>query len=410
MEPMWGIPYVLYNFYLSLYMKAQGVSDQQIGFLISLGFLSGVVFSFFAGMLTDALGRKRTTLIFDLLAWPTMIAIYMASRSFPMFALATVVGSTVRIVGVSWNMLVIEDATTEERVAAFNLINIINVSMGIFTPLAGVLIKTLGIIAGERILMAFAALSMAAMMLIRNHYLEETQIGQEILAERRHSRQPASRSVFMFYGRIFEALRSSPARKMILAVTILFNTYVPLGTFASLYYGPYLTEVLRLDKAGISLLGGIHAAVMLAILSLVTPAIAGGRRVRAMILGLVLQAVSLLLLIVIPRRHFGLAVATIALFAVGFGLFRPFLDSTLAEVTQGRARAGFYALQNLAVSLLCAAMGSVSGFLYHWNPISIYLVSIGILLVCTAILLSYSRRERLEQEPAPLCRAAGGAP
>ena len=187
---------------------------------------------------------------------------------------------------------------------------------------------------------------------------------------------------------------------MILAMTILFNTYLPLGTVASLYYGPYLTEVLRLDKAAISVLGGVHAVVMLAVLALLTPLIPRTRRVPAMLGGLLIQILALVLFIIIPRGRFGPAIATVGLFAAGLGFYRPFMDSTLAEVTEGRERPGFYALQNLMISTLCATTGFFSGFLYRRNPILIYLLSIGILLVCTAILLAYNRRERPGRSPA----------
>jgi len=67
-EPLWGIPFVLYNFYLSLYMKEIGVTNQEIGYLIAIGFLAGTIFSMFGGVITDKLGRKKTTLIFDLIS------------------------------------------------------------------------------------------------------------------------------------------------------------------------------------------------------------------------------------------------------------------------------------------------------------------------------------------------------
>ena len=393
-EPLWGIPFVLYNFYLSLYMRAHGVTDQQIGFLISLGFISAVVFSFFGGIVTDALGRKRTTLIFDLFAWPISILLYMLADRFWMFALATVVGGALRIVMVSWHLLIVEDAGTEERVAAYNLINMINICTGVITPLGGILVRSLGIIAGERILLGFAVVSMTVMIFLRNHYIKETTLGREILAERRRARHFHPRSVFLFYGRIFEALRDEPQRKLVLAATILFSTYVPIGTFSSLYYAPYLTEVLGLSKHVISILGSVSSVVLFLVLAVLAPRIPSGRRLWAMIAGLLIQITSLLLFIIIPRHSLAWALVCAAVFAVGYGLLRPFLDAMLAEVTEGRERAGFYALQNLAISFLSAGVGFISGFLYHRNPVLIYLLSMGILLACASLLIYYGKSRR----------------
>ena len=67
-EPLWGIPFVLFNFYLSLYMKELGVTNQQLGYIIALGYISGTVISLSSGIVTDHLGRKRATLIFDFIS------------------------------------------------------------------------------------------------------------------------------------------------------------------------------------------------------------------------------------------------------------------------------------------------------------------------------------------------------
>ena len=267
-------------------MKSQGVSDQELGFLIAIGFISGTVASAFAGIFTDSLGRKKTTLIFDLLGWPASILLLIAADRFLLFALATILGSAVRIAGVSWHLLLVEDAMPEERVAAYNLINIniINISSGAVTPLAGMLVARAGMVAGERMLMTFAAISMTAMMILRHRAVRETRIGEEILRERHE----------------------------------------------------------------------------------------GGA--------------ALVSFFAIPKACLGWAVVPVILFASGYGLFRPFLDSILAEATEGRDRAGLYGLQNLAISVLSALLGSISGFLYHLHPGTLYLLSLSLLLGCLGLL------------------------
>lgn len=58
-EPMFGIPFVLYNFYLSLYMKSQGISDTQIGYLIAINFTFSALFSLFGGVISDHFRKKK---------------------------------------------------------------------------------------------------------------------------------------------------------------------------------------------------------------------------------------------------------------------------------------------------------------------------------------------------------------
>ncbi len=386
-QPLWGIPFTLYSFYLSLYMKAQGVTDAQIGFLIGLGSITSILFALIGGMITDALGRKKTTLIFDLISWPGSLFIYFIANSFWLFALAIVLNNVLRIVAVSWNLMVVEDATREQQVGAYNLINAINIAVGIFTPTAGLLVHYLGIISAERILIVFAMVSMTTMSLCRNYHYRETKVGLRILAEARRKKRKNSFHIG-FYRDTLAVLKSKPTILMALSIVILYNTYIPIGTYTSLYFAPYLTDILKLDKSAISIFGGIIATTMFSIFVLLLPVISRGNRVTHMITGTVIQIFSLLLLIIIPPAHFWLGIVAVVLFAAGFGIAKPFVDSLLAEVTTGKERSGVYALNNTIIATLCALMGFTSGYLYHIWPALIYILSIFILLGCTGILIA----------------------
>ncbi|MEE0731717.1 MAG: MFS transporter [Oscillospiraceae bacterium] len=71
-EPLWGIPYNLIAPFATLYMYTQGITDVQIGLILSITMVVQVFFSFFGGILTDKLGRKFTTMMGDFSAgrWP----------------------------------------------------------------------------------------------------------------------------------------------------------------------------------------------------------------------------------------------------------------------------------------------------------------------------------------------------
>lgn len=408
-QPLWGIPYTLYTFYLSLYMKSQGVSDHQIGFLISLGFVSGFAASIFTGMVIDALGRKRALLIFDLLAWPAMVALYAAADRFWHFALAASLGNAaLRIASVAWNLTLVEDALPEERVAAFNLFNLINVTIGILTPAAGLLIRRFGIVAGERALLGFAAVSMTAMMLIRNRCLQETTVGREILDERRRYGGKITGNPVLFYSRTLDCLRARPRTRLIILAVVLFNTFAAFGSFNSLYYTLYLTEALRLDKTAIAFLGGVNSCALFAVLAFLVPALKSAHRRGAVFWGLGLQAAALVMYVLIPRASLYWAMAATLVFAFGFGLFRPFLDSLLAGATEGKERAGLYSVMHLCLTSLCALMGVVSGYLYHLRPALLYLVCLGMLGAC-GILLRFGLGSRRERAGAVSSPEAGGS-
>lgn len=387
-EPLWGIPYVLYSFYLSLYMKEQGVTATELGYLISIGFIAGILFSLIGGWITNRLGRRKTTLIFDFISWPVALLVYLISGSFWMFALAQVINSIVKIVSVSWNLMVVEDATPREQVAAYNLLNAVNISVGVITPLAGIFIKQMGIIHGERILLGFAVLSMSTMILIRNHYYRETKVGQEILNERKEYHLTRARDGWKPDFSLWQTLKEKPRLVKVLALSVLFNAYLPIGTYTSLYYAPYLTEALKLDKSAIAILGGINAAVMLGIFIFVAPRLPHRKRFSLMALGIIIQMLALTLFITIPPASFGLTTVCVAVFALGYGVAKPFIDAALAEVSGGRERAGIYTIHSTAISIISAGLGFASGYLYEIRPALIYLISIGILLGCIGFLIN----------------------
>lgn len=403
-EPLWSIPFALYSFYLGLYLKGRGIGDAQIGYLISIGFVASIIFSLLAGKLTDVLGRKRTTLIFDMLAWPGAMLIYLFADNFWMFALAQVVNSMTKITAVSWNLMVIEDADSEQQVAAYNLINAIVIASGLLTPLAGIIVKRCGIIGGEQVMLGLAALSMAAMILGRNCYYRETSVGRQIINERRAQLEPNDRKED---GGVWRTLWTKPLIAPVLLFSMLFNIYIPIGTYSSLYYGPYLTEVLKLDKAEIALLGGINAGVMLAVIWLLVPLVSRIRRSWLLFAGIGIQMAALVLLMVIPPGSFGAAVVVIGLFAVGYGMTKPLVDSILAIVTTGRERAGIYAIHNAGISLFSAGLGLGSGYLYRQNPATLYLASIMILLLgvgCLVWLERQSAKQTVKWEAQEYCK------
>jgi len=389
-EPLWGVPFVLFNFYLSLYMKELGVTDLQLGYIISIGFIAGTTFSLLSGAITDKLGRKKTTFIFDFISWPVAVIIYLVSNSFVLFAVATIANSLNRIVAVSWNLMVVEDADNEQRVVAFNLLNIINIATGVLIPLAGILVEAYGVVISERVFLAFAAISMSIMMILRNHLYKETSVGQHIIEERKKnpSRINLKNILPIKAARTF---KGNPKAMIAAAVYILFFIYIPLGTFNSLYFAPFMTEALGLEKSSIAILGGVYSGVMFIIFVFIIPFVSRMDHTKNMQLGLGIQATALVALILIPAGSMAAAIICIAAYAAGFGVFRPFVDSMLAEVTEGRERAGVYSMVNTITCTITAIIGFVSGSIYLYNPRLIYAASVIILAISVALLGVYCK-------------------
>ena len=108
-EPMWALFGVVIMYYAPLYMIGVGLSSAQVGLLGSIMLAFSFVFQTLAATITNRLGRKRTSLIWDLVSWTLPMLIWAFAHDFAAFLLAAILNASVRIVSVSWSLLVIED-------------------------------------------------------------------------------------------------------------------------------------------------------------------------------------------------------------------------------------------------------------------------------------------------------------
>lgn len=392
-EIAFGLSSVLYNFYLSLYMKAQGITDIQIGYLISLGALFNAICAIFGGVITNRLGRKKTTYIFELIAWPGSVILYLLSSSFWMFALARIINSASMISTMSWHLMILEDADDRQRVHAFNLLTIINMALGIITPIGGLIVSAYGVVNSERGFLIFAAVTMITSMTLRNRAYTETSVGQMILKKNKSVPIREELKGLVQMG-AFKAMFSTPTIALTFAALLLHGMFFTLGSTMSLYFAVYFTEVLKFDQSAVSVIGGINSAVLLTICIFVNPVlskkITGLRRmILIMMTSIFMKITYSVFAITMPANHFIFAAAAIIIYSTGFGIGNIYTEPILAKVTEGiqQDRAGLYALDYTLSSVFSMAIASASGYLYSRNPHSIYIISI---IVLSLSMLSFS--------------------
>ena len=68
-EPLWFIPYSLFSPFQPLYMRKLGLSSVEIGTTLTIGFLLQMVFGLLGGVITDKMGRRKATVIYDTISW-----------------------------------------------------------------------------------------------------------------------------------------------------------------------------------------------------------------------------------------------------------------------------------------------------------------------------------------------------
>ena len=392
-ELAFGIPFALMNFYKTLYMKELGISDIQIGYLISIQFISGAVFALFGGAITDALGRKKTLFIFDLIAWPVSIFILLFANGFWTFALAAVANSANQIVMVAWTCFLIEDAGSEERVAAFNLTNLLMQCAGIITPIAGIIVGNYGIVTGHRIILLFGAITLGVRIILRNIHTVETKIGQEILMSRRKNQPVLDLDL---YKRSLKVMLKQP--QVVVAVLMIVIVDIGLVIFSftnrSNYFVPYLTEVLKLDKLYISTIGTVSSIVMILVFAVFIPNLSGKDYKKTLVYAILLEVTAFLLLLFTREGNLMIVIICAAIYFLGFSLIRTYMDFILAEAAEGKERAGIYSLTYVMTSVVIGTLGPLIGLLYTTKPRMIVMAAV---LLLVLLLFMLSRFVRLDK-------------
>lgn len=186
-EPLWGLSMQLVLPYASVFMLALGVRDTKIGLIATLGILSQVVFGLLSGVITDKLGRRATTALFDIVAWVIPCLIWAAAQNFWWFLIASVVNGAWQVTQNSWDCLLVEDVERTQIPTVYSLVKIAAEFSALFAPIAALLVSHFGLVPAVRILYLNAAFIMSVKIWLLFRYSTETAVGRVRMAERKVS-------------------------------------------------------------------------------------------------------------------------------------------------------------------------------------------------------------------------------
>ena len=136
-EPMWGLSMNLCLPYATVYMLAFGLNDIQVGIITSIYMFSQMIFAFLSGALIDKMGRRKSTMVFDFLAWSIPVLYGHLARDFG-FCAGGAFNGMMKITTVSWDCLLIEDAPKINNSNIFLAIIFGNLS-ALFAPISSIL-------------------------------------------------------------------------------------------------------------------------------------------------------------------------------------------------------------------------------------------------------------------------------
>ena len=354
-EPLWGIPFNLYAPYASLYMLAFGLDDAQIGFLATVGMLFQVFWTLLSGAITDKLGRKRTTLIFDIISWSVPTLIWAIAQNYNYFLIAAIVNATWRITLNSWNCLLVEDTDPELLVDIYSWIYIAGLLAAFVAPATGLFVNRFGLVSTVRALYLLAFVMMTAKFLILNAMVTETQQG---LVRMQETRGEHLFGVLQGSGDVLRAILHTPATLYTAGLMILLSI---AGTIRGTFWSILVAEDLQISTTYIAIYPFVRSIAMLIFYFVVMPRLRELKVYKPMIFGFIGLIISQIILINTPPGNYGILLLATAL--EGFAIPAAFtlLDALTVITVDAAERARIMAWLNLAVILGSSPFGWIGG-------------------------------------------------
>lgn len=356
-EPLWGIPYNLIAPFATLYMYTQGVTDVQIGTILSITMVIQVFFSFFAGILADKLGRKFTTMMGDFFGWALACLVWSVSHNFWLFLLAAILNCFEQINQTAWYCLLIEDAQPADLVGLYTWVSIGGLVAIFFAPLSGLLVNAYSVVPVVRVLYVLFSLTMLTKSLITLKFCKETKQGQIRRAETKGV------SVVHMLGEyrhlIPKLLRDKGVLKAVAVSVILYITNMVSTNFFSLY----VTQRLGLSENVLALFPILNAAVMLVFMVGIQHRLNSTRFRAPLWVGLGLYCVAAVVLILSPADSLGFVLVYVFVAAVAAALVNPRKDALLQLNIDVQERARLNALIMASTILLSSPFGYLAGWL-----------------------------------------------
>ena len=384
-EPLWGLSMALCFPYASVYMLALGLQDSQIGLIASVYILSQALWAFLSGPITDKLGRKVATAIFDFIAWSIPCIIWWRAEGFWFFFVAAVLNGTMQVTTNSWECLLIEDAEQEQITGINSLVVICGQLSVLFAPISAILFSRLTLVPAIRILYINAFIVMTLKIIILYFYSTETKMGKIRMEE---SRKKSIINLAGGYGKVLKDILKSKATIFAIAITALVSI---VGMINVTFWQVIVSMRLLVPDYFLPFFPIIKSIVTIVFIFLVAPHLSVNSLKKPLLSGFFLYIAGQTLLIFAPVDG-GISkylVLCISLVLDGFAHAYLFMlsRSLLALYVNPEERARVYAISSMVIMTIKAPFGWIAGLLSEQSRILPFVLNIFFLL--TGIIVTF---------------------
>ncbi|MFC4452442.1 MFS transporter [Deinococcus sonorensis] len=387
LEPLWAVFGVVVIYYAPLYMRGVGLSSTQIGLLGSITVACSFVFQALAAPITNRMGRRRTSLLWDLVSWTVPMVVWGLAHSFVAFLIAAALSASNRIVAVSWSLLVIEDVPQPKRARVFGILNLINAFCGLLTPLVGLLIARLGVVPALRGVYLLGAVGMTVMFYWRNAVTQETRSGEAAMQQHRDLKPWESmRHTFQLVPAL--ARGGLPG---VVAFYVLTMFAEQMGLFQILLF----KETLGFGAQALSLVPVAGAVVTILMYALVLRRLDHVPAERTLVFTRLLGLAGAVLILFIPAGNLSALLLVVSLLGAVTFLTQTYRDTVLFSHLPAHGTADLYSAVQTLTMLCSIPAAGLAGALYSVQPrllfVMIAVLNVGLLLLAMQVARSQRR-------------------
>lgn len=369
-EPLWGVPYNLYAPYVTRFMIALGLSMTDIGMLATFSLVIEIIFSALSGVLTDKLGRRKCTVIFDTLSWSVPELIWAFSQNFNWFLVAALFNGMWKVTENSWNLLLTEDTPREQLVPAFSMSSFMGVVAVLIAPLSKFAIDAFGLVLTMRVLYIITCISMTAKFLILYKYSHETGPGKVRMELTK------DKSIFRLIWECKDVyLRIIKEKRMVLTLALL-AIYQLITTVNNNCWATFVVEYLGFRDSDLSWFAMAKGFVTLASILIIVPKIKNLNFKKPMLTSAMMFAAAQAMLLAmdalaLPKfALWPLMILCVGLEAMAISMLSPLNASLLFVNADPDERARIFGLVYATIALMVCVFPTVIGYL---ADISLYL-------------------------------------
>ncbi|WAM32005.1 MFS transporter [Caldicellulosiruptor naganoensis] len=386
-EPLFAIPYSMFIIYSSIYMTRMGVKDYQIGLLSTILNLMMLVTSPFAGLLVNRFGRKKVLLIGDFISWCLYSYIFFVAKNFEWFLIATLFNGLMRIPELAWRLLLMEDATENERVAIYSVTVFVWNVGSLFAPLMGLLVAKFGLIVATKSVVLIFGILVNVLIVVRHLVTEESSVGQKLVEENNNSDN------HKFSEWLDSAKYMLKNKDLLLIVLVVIFGNIAL-IFRDTYKNIYLSEGLKYPDDIISVFPTLWSVVTVVFIVFFMPKLKDKNHDKMLFWGMLLVTISNTLILIAKPGIFGflLMIVSTILASIGATIYYSFADAILANSVDDQRRAHVFSISMFLMSLFSMPIGAIAGQCYSFSKLLPFGLAAFFTLLCTILMYKKVRR------------------